>query len=299
MRNESSQRLEIDLALCRSAIYEALALGFRPPTVATIERLVSEYQNRALVEIAAMLQTNPQNGQLESLAARVRQLSFCADARELESLQISYRHLFGHTAHPQAPPYETEYGEEALFQQPQELGDLAGFYSAFGLKLNTFERVDHISCECEFLCFLSRKKAYALENHDAAMMEETRKAQRFFLKDHLGRFVPAFAKLLSREKAFQNLHEKWFQRLGLVNPLRQVLTLWPILTEATSRCLLIKSRSKKTLGAELYLAPEAFGLNARASSTSLFSSAPSTVPKENYRKPSRFSLITTPTRIVS
>jgi TorA maturation chaperone TorD len=191
---------EIDLALCRSAIYEALALGFRPPTRATIERLVFEFQNRALVEIAAMLEPNSQNGKLESLTARVRQLNSCADARNLESLQISYRRLFGHTAHPQAPPYESEYGEEALFQQPQELGDIAGFFSAFGLKVNTSERVDHISCECEFLCFLSRKEAYALETNDAAMLEETRKAQRFFLKDHLGRFVPAFAKLLSREK---------------------------------------------------------------------------------------------------
>jgi hypothetical protein len=66
-----------------------------------------------------------------------------------------------------------------------------------------------------------------------------------------------------RETAFQNLHEKWFQRLGLDKPLRQVLALWPILTEATSRCLLIKARSKSGLGAELYLAPEASGLNVR------------------------------------
>jgi TorA maturation chaperone TorD len=190
---------EIDLALCRSAIYEALALGFRPPTRATIERLVFEYQNRALAEIAAMLQPNSPNGKLESLAARVRQLSFCADARDLESLQISYRRLFGHTAHPQAPPYETEYGDEALFQQPQELGDIAGFYGAFGLKVNTFERVDHISCECEFFCFLNRKEAYALEENNEGMLQETRKAERLFLNDHFGRFVPAFTKLLHRE----------------------------------------------------------------------------------------------------
>ena len=32
-------------------------------------------------------------------------------------------------------PYETEYGNEALFQQPQELGDLMGFYHAFGLAM--------------------------------------------------------------------------------------------------------------------------------------------------------------------
>jgi hypothetical protein len=66
-----------------------------------------------------------------------------------------------------------------------------------------------------------------------------------------------------QEKAFQNLHEKWFQRLGLAKPLRQVLALWPILTEATNCCLLINARSKKNLGVELYLAPEASGLNMR------------------------------------
>ena len=62
-------------------------------------------------------------------------------------------------------PYETEYGNEALFQQPQELGDLMGFYRAFGLamKQDRRERADHISCECEFLMFLALKEAYALE----------------------------------------------------------------------------------------------------------------------------------------
>jgi hypothetical protein len=70
-----------------------------------------------------------------------------------------------------------------------------------------------------------------------------------------------------REREFQSLHEKWFQSMGLIHPLRQVLAVWPILTETTSRCLLIKARSKTSLGAELYLAPEAFGLGARARRT--------------------------------
>ncbi|MDZ7344150.1 MAG: molecular chaperone TorD family protein, partial [candidate division KSB1 bacterium] len=160
---------EIDLALCRSAIYEALALGFRPPAEVTITRLVLEYNNLALAEIASMLENDSSNPQKDGLASRVRRLS---QLFKLESLQKSYRHLFGFTAHPQVPPYETEYGEEALFQQPQELGDIAGFYSAFGLKVNAFERVDHISCECEFLCFLNRKEAYALEENDADMLKE-------------------------------------------------------------------------------------------------------------------------------
>jgi TorA maturation chaperone TorD len=191
---------EVDLALCRSAMYEALALGFRPPTAETVKRLILDYHNRALAEIAMMmLEAGSLSQGKESLAHRVRQLSECNDARNLESLESSYLFLFGHTAHPKVPPYETEYGEEALFQQPQELADIAGFAGAFGLKLNTSERIDHISCECEFLSFLTRKEAYAIEQKNAEMLEETCKAQRLFLKDHLGRFVPAFVKMLNRE----------------------------------------------------------------------------------------------------
>jgi DMSO reductase family type II enzyme chaperone len=197
---------EIDLALCRSAIYEALALGFRPPTSVTFERLIGEEQNSALMQIAAMLEASGSNGKSTNIASRVHQLRQSA---ELETLEKVYRYLFGFTAHPKVPPYETEYGEEAIFQQPQELGDLAGFYSAFGLKLNTFERVDHIGCECEFLAFLTRKEAYALEQNDAEMLETTRGAQRLFLKDHLGRFVPAFVKTLSRENP-----DGFYGRLG-------------------------------------------------------------------------------------
>jgi DMSO reductase family type II enzyme chaperone len=199
---------EAELALCRSALYEALAWGFLPPTKETVMRLSTEEQNQALAEIASILDAHSQsqvkrNGEKVPLAFRVRQLTQCPDARALESLEGSYRYLFGHTARSKVPPYETGYGEETLFQQPQEMGDIAGFFSAFGLTLNTdeHERGDHISCECEFLCFLTRKEAYALEQNDVSMLEETRKAQGLFLKDHLGRFAPAFSNLLSREDA--------------------------------------------------------------------------------------------------
>jgi TorA maturation chaperone TorD len=98
-------------------------------------------------------------------------------------------------------PYETEYGQEALFQQPQEMGDLGGFLKAFGLTLRAeaHERIDHVSCECEFLAFLARKEAYALTQGDDAMAGETRRAGRLFLRDHFGRFGPAFARKLTRE----------------------------------------------------------------------------------------------------
>jgi TorA maturation chaperone TorD len=117
------------------------------------------------------------------------------------ALLSRYRLFFGHTARGQIPPYETEYGNEALFQQPQELGDLMGFYRAFGLQLKpgTHERPDHVSCEFEFLMFLALKEAHALEQDNREMLAETRKAQRLFLRDHLGRFLPTFGAKLTGE----------------------------------------------------------------------------------------------------
>ena len=37
-----------------------------------------------------------------------------------------------------------------------------------------------------------------MEHGDDSMLEETRKAERLFLRDHLARFLPAFAKKLTR-----------------------------------------------------------------------------------------------------
>jgi TorA maturation chaperone TorD len=199
---------EIDLALCRATIYGALALAFRPPTEEIIARIVEGVgspnsktpdplsQNTAtLTDAAALLDPDGRWDLVAAveIAARAGQVGIAA-------LALSYRKLFGLTARGMAPPYETEYGNEALFQQPQELSDLTGFYSAFGLTLKSseHERADHVSCECEFMSFLAMKEAYALKHGDTAMLAETVKAKKLFLRDHLGRFLPTFANTLVR-----------------------------------------------------------------------------------------------------
>ncbi|MGH7599202.1 MAG: hypothetical protein ACREOI_22830, partial [bacterium] len=67
----------------------------------------------------------------------------------------------------------------------------------------------------------------------------------------------------AREAAFRSFYESWFYRLGLIAPLQQVFELWPVLTSATSRCLLIRARAKKQLGAELYITAAEPGMSAR------------------------------------
>jgi DMSO reductase family type II enzyme chaperone len=187
-----------DIALCRAALYAALALGFRPPTLETLERLTNPDAARALADAARVLDTCSGAGGLAAGAA-----ALARPEADLEHLGAAYRRLFGHTARGEVAAYETEYGDEALFQQPQELGDLAGFMRAFGLALRpeAHERIDHVSCECEFLAFLACKEAYAVDHGDEDMRAVTARATTLFLRDHAGRFAPAFARRLARADA--------------------------------------------------------------------------------------------------
>jgi TorA maturation chaperone TorD len=186
---------DADLHLCRAALYTALALGFRPPTPETIERLTEPVAADALADAAGVLDGKWGTSDLGDAAA-----ALARPGVEVAQLAADYRHLFGHTARGEVPAYETEYGDEALFQQPQELGDLAGFMQAFGLTLRpeAHERIDHVSCECEFLAFLACKHVYAVSHGDDAMLEATTRATRLFLRDHVARFAPAFARRLMR-----------------------------------------------------------------------------------------------------
>ncbi len=192
---------EVDLALCRSILYEALALGFRPPTAETVERLVSLTAVKALADAVAVLDSAWSTHLAQLLLGYPLSSSAPQPLCTLSSLQSSFRRLFGHTARGGVPPYETEYGEDSLFQPPQDMSDLAGFYRAFGLVLRPteHERIDHIACECEFMLFLARKEAYALVQNNTSMLEDTRRATRLFLRHHLGRWAPAFGQRLARQ----------------------------------------------------------------------------------------------------
>lgn len=186
------ESLDLYLALCRSVLYEALALAFRPPVPGTRFLAARSGLATVLVEAAAELDGRLTTG----LACRARCLVGHPELGDAGARAGAYERLFGHTVRGPIPPYETEYGDDTLFQKPQELSDVAGFLGAFGLVLdpNGHERVDHVSCELEFLAFLLRKEAHALQIQDDAMLDGTIGAQRLFVREHLGRFGPAFAR---------------------------------------------------------------------------------------------------------
>ncbi|MBI4464881.1 MAG: molecular chaperone TorD family protein [Acidobacteria bacterium] len=212
-----------DEALCRSVLYGVLSLGLYPPTGQTFQELRSETARLALREAAQVLTQSARSvgsagsvpsGEAENAADlphRVEDWIQVIVSLPLDVWLTSHGRLFGHTARGQICPYETEYGNEGLFQQPRQLAKITGFYEAFGLTTRSEERErpDHISCELEFLDFLCRKEAWALESGEEAVLEETRKAMRLFLCDHVGRFGRAFAHMLAQQDS-----QGFFARLG-------------------------------------------------------------------------------------
>ena len=186
---------EVDRALCRSGLWEALALGFRPPPEETVARLASGEGACALGEAAVVLDA----AEGTTLAPLARALAV-EPPSTLEALGDAYGRLFGHTARGEAPPYETEYGEDSLFEPQREMSDLGAFFRAFGLRVSADarERPDHIACECEFLLVLARKEARARALGDEPTAEATHRAARLFLRDHLGRWALALGAKLGR-----------------------------------------------------------------------------------------------------
>jgi TorA maturation chaperone TorD len=114
------------------------------------------------------------------------------------------------TLQADCPPYEAQYGKAHLFQQSQELADIAGFYKACGLAAPAKERVDHLAVELEFMSFLALKEAYALHDGAPDRAAEVRDMQRQFLTEHLARWAPAFAtRFEERDASLANGLRDW------------------------------------------------------------------------------------------
>jgi len=183
----------LDLALARAVVSRFLKMGFRPPRLETLQNLSAPAAVTALRR-ATLLIGGPELTAEADLFGRW-------GIPSLEQMEADYNRLFGHTLRGSVCPYETEYGNAHAFQQAQMLSDMAGFYRAFGLHPadGVSERVDHIAFELEFLEFLSRKEAFALERDDRDMLEVTGLAVKKLLGEHLGRFGRAIGWRLRQE----------------------------------------------------------------------------------------------------
>ena len=182
----------IDTAVARMFVYRFLAKTFEDPEPEGWIWLTADDVVTALQCAAQTLGLNTANEVVPQFA-RFGYDDFAA----------SHLACFGHTVRGDCPMNEIEYGDikaDPLFQ-PHRLADLGAFYGAFGMEMtpDAAERIDHISIELEFMSVLAAKEAHALEHQlDDDNVNVLRDAQKKFLREHLGRWSPAFARRLAR-----------------------------------------------------------------------------------------------------
>ena len=120
---------------------------------------------------------------------------------QLNDLQAEHRRVFSNVITLDCPPYETLFGNDHVFAQSQVMGDIAGFYRAFGVELSkdVHERLDHLSVEFEFMHFLAYKESYSRCHDGADKTQIVLDAQKKFVKNHIGKWVPLFCRMLVKK----------------------------------------------------------------------------------------------------
>jgi len=188
-----SLQAQIDIAVARSFLHRFVAKFFEYPTAEAWAWLSGSDTLNAVSSAASAVDIA---SDAEKLLAVMRASSF-------DSFLDAHLVAFGHAARGPVPMNEIEFGDlkaDPLFQ-PHRLADLAAFYRAFGLELapDASERQDHVCIELEFMSVLAAKEAFALEQQlDEDALTVCRAAQKNFLREHLGRWVPAFTRRIER-----------------------------------------------------------------------------------------------------
>jgi len=207
--SQAGLQAAIDTAVARAFLYQFLARAFEDPTVETWNWLCTPATQESVRAAWALVQRRTGVAPVSNISEESSKdgdrrdacPTFSAD--RFEQFQTAYVTAFGHAARGDCPLNEIEYGDlkaDPLFQ-PHRLADLAAFYRAFGLEVAdaAAERPDHIGMELEFMSVLAAKEAYAHEHQlDQDQGALCHVAQKKFLREHLGRWSPAFARHMAR-----------------------------------------------------------------------------------------------------
>jgi TorA maturation chaperone TorD len=176
--------------LARSAAYRLLSQATAYPTDEVVAALGDEdlSQAQAAAEVLG-----------ETFSERLDAFEREAKAASADELRSQHGRIFSHILSLDCPPCETVYTAREIFEETDQLSDIAGFFRAFGLDLAERERPDHITVELEFMQLLTAKEAYAQLHHGPEKARLCRVVQRKFMEDHLGRWGQQFAQQLERQ----------------------------------------------------------------------------------------------------
>lgn len=189
MTSKTSDRMAT--AEARAVVYRLLARGFAYPDPDALAGLLEED-----LPLAADAAETLGDDVAEPVAAMGHRLAHSDPA----AVAQDYERTFTHVVSVDWPPYETAYTSRGIFQQANDLADVAAFYAAYGVEVSedAGERADHVAVEMEFMHLLTFKEAHALRHHTKARADGCRRDQRRFLETHLGRWAPDFARRLAR-----------------------------------------------------------------------------------------------------
>ncbi len=203
----------VDRALCRSKLYLLVSWGYLYPED---EEFLDYLQSGEFVEDGRTalegLRKELKNVGGQETEDRLAAVDAHFDSIEawissegenwnIQDLRDEHRRVFSNVIALDCPPYETLFGNDHVFGQSYVMGDIAGFYSAFGLQLSPdiHERLDHLSVELEFMHYLSYKESYAILHDGAEKLKTVVEAEKKFVKEHIGRWVPLFSGMLKRK----------------------------------------------------------------------------------------------------
>ncbi|MFN8036429.1 MAG: molecular chaperone TorD family protein [Acidimicrobiia bacterium] len=187
MSGVSATVTEQDSAIARGLVYTFLTRAFAYPSPEHVEAL-----RHQLGPVIVGLMTG--DATLDGLLAEVVR----ALEQPLEALRAAHALVFTHIEPPDYPPYESAYSTTDIFLQADTMADVSAFYRAHGLQVGGTERErpDHIATELEFMGSMALKEAYAVEHLSPDHVEECRRTQRHFLRDHLGCWAGGFGRRL-------------------------------------------------------------------------------------------------------
>lgn len=179
---------EVGTCIARSALYSFIARAFAFPT----EERLAAHRDTAGPLLSLVTTSDERVDRL--LTDAVGALSGPG-----ESLRRAHTAAFPPIESQDHPPHESAYASGDIFVQTDVMADVAAFYRAHGLQVGgrERERPDHICTELDFMGFMAHKEAHALEALGPDEVEECRRTQSHFLRDHLGCWGPAFGQRMS------------------------------------------------------------------------------------------------------
>lgn len=201
-----------DRRLAQADLLLGLAAAFALPTPALLARL------EELAAAADALADAAGAADPAALARSLRAAAAAATASGVATWAAEHQRLFACAV--ACSIHETGFVRR---DKGHILADIAGFYRAFGLALREEERerLDHLVAELEFVGLLLVMLARAEEDGLAEQAEVTRAAAQAFAEDHLGEWLPGFARHLTettRAPVYEHLADALLHAWASVAP---------------------------------------------------------------------------------